>query len=97
MVGKVNISSLFPFLNMKNKPEFLKNFNKTYYTTDAYDDYLERFEKQGLDYAERLEKILKPKKILEIFRCRLWNGRDCVSFEKIGIRSSWNRSFVFLS
>lgn len=84
MVGKVNISSLFPFLNMKNKPEFLKNFNKTYYTTDAYDDYLERFEKQGLDYAERLEKILKPKKFWKFLDVGCGMGGIVLALRKLG-------------
>lgn len=39
---------------------FFKNFNKVYYTTDGYDDYLKRFKKEGKDYALALVKKLNP-------------------------------------
>jgi len=37
-----------------------ENFNKDYYTTDSYDDYLTRFTKEGQDCASRLIKVVEP-------------------------------------
>jgi ubiquinone/menaquinone biosynthesis C-methylase UbiE len=46
---------------MKSKSIYFQRFNRVYYTTDGYDNYLQRFPKQGADYALRLVKRLKPK------------------------------------
>lgn len=44
----------------KDKTSFFRNFNKAYYTTDGYDDYLIRFKREGQNYALRLIDKLKP-------------------------------------
>jgi len=63
MAGRKNGSRPSPFYNMKKnnqKTDFFKNFNQAYYTTDSYDDYLRRYQKEGLCSASNLIKKIKP-------------------------------------
>ena len=87
MIGKVNISSLSLFSNMKNKLAYFKNFNKLYYTTDGYDDYLERFEKQGFDYAERLISEIKPRKFWRFLDIGCGMGGIILALRKLGYQA----------
>ena len=63
MVGKTGGLKQSLFCNMKknsNKPTCFDGFDKTYYTTDGYDDYLTRFKKEGQDTVLRLIKVIEP-------------------------------------
>lgn len=42
------------------KTNWFENFNKAYYTTDGYDDYLTRFKKEGRGIALRLIEAIEP-------------------------------------
>lgn len=43
-----------------NTTSYFDRFNKNYYTTDGYDDYLTRFEKEGQDIVQKLLKVIAP-------------------------------------
>jgi ubiquinone/menaquinone biosynthesis C-methylase UbiE len=72
---------------MKSKLSFYKNFDKTYYTTGGYDDYLQRFEKQGFDYASKLVKILKPKKSWRFLDVGCGMGGIVLALRKLGYKA----------
>lgn len=63
MVGKINGLRKFLSYNMRksnDKTTFFENFNRDYYSTDGYDDYLTRFKREGREYALGLVSKLKP-------------------------------------
>jgi SAM-dependent methyltransferase len=45
---------------IKNNNTNFDRFNKNYYTTDGYNDYMIRFEEEGKDVIKRLIKIIEP-------------------------------------
>jgi ubiquinone/menaquinone biosynthesis C-methylase UbiE len=47
---------------MKNKKNCKQEFDKKYYTTGGYKEYLKWFDEEGLEYADGLIKFFKPKK-----------------------------------
>ncbi len=85
--GRANILNLFPFSNRKSKLDCFKKFDKLYYTTGGYDDNLERFEKQGFDYAERLIKAIKPKKTWEFLDIGCGMGGIILALRKLGYQA----------
>lgn len=63
MVGKINGLRQSPFCNMRKssiKTSYFDKFDRKYYTTDGYDDYLTRFEKEGQDTVQKLIKVIAP-------------------------------------
>jgi len=70
-----------------NKTIYFRNFDKTYYATGGYDDYLQRFQKQGLDYALRLVKILKPRKSWRFLDVGCGMGGIVLALRKLGFRA----------
>lgn len=63
MAGKINGLKKFPFYNMRknnDKTSVFNDFNKAYYTTGGYDDYLRRFKREGQDYALKLLGVVEP-------------------------------------
>lgn len=86
MIGKTNTLSPFHFSNMKSKLDYFKKFDTTYYTSDGYDDYLQRFERQGFDYVSRLVKILKPKKSWRFLDVGCGMGGIVLALRKLGYR-----------
>lgn len=72
---------------MKSKVNYFRKFNKTYYTTDGYDDYLERFKRQGFDYAKRLIKILKPEKSWKFLDVGCGMGGIVLALRKLGFKT----------
>lgn len=72
---------------MKSKLAYFEKFDRTYYTTDGYDDYLERFQKQGLDYVLRLVKLLKPDKSWKFLDVGCGMGGIVLALRKLGYRT----------
>jgi ubiquinone/menaquinone biosynthesis C-methylase UbiE len=72
---------------MQSKVSFYRHFNKEFFTTDAYDDYLQRFEKQGLGYALRLKKFLNPKKDWKFLDIGCGMGGIVLALRKMGFRA----------
>jgi len=72
---------------MKSKLEYFKKFDKEYFSTGGYDDYLERFEAQGLDYAQRLIKTLKPKKSWKFLDVGCGMGGIVLALRKFGFEA----------
>lgn len=61
MAGNISGLRKSPFFNMrKTKSFWFKNFNKLFYTTGAYDGYLQRFDQEGKNYALRIVDKIKP-------------------------------------
>lgn len=63
MAGKINGLSQYPFCNMRKsniKTSGFDGFDKTYYSTDGYDDYLVRFEEEGREMVSRLVDVVIP-------------------------------------
>lgn len=72
---------------MKSNSVYFKNFDKNYYTTGGYDDYLERFEKQGMNYAQRLIKIIKPEKSWNFLDVGCGMGGIVLALRKLGFKA----------
>jgi len=72
---------------MKNKPNFFEKFDEAYYTSDGYDDYLERFEREGLNSARRLIKKLKPKKTWRFLDVGCGMGGIVSALRKLGYKT----------
>ena len=72
---------------MKNRFNYFEKFDKTYFTTGGYDDYLERFEEQGKDYALRLIKKIKPEKSWKFLDVGCGMGGIVLALRKLGFEA----------
>jgi ubiquinone/menaquinone biosynthesis C-methylase UbiE len=74
-----------PFSSGKLK--YFEKFNKLFYATGGYDDYLKRFKSQGLDYAERLIKAIKAKKSWRFLDIGCGMGGIVLALRKMGYKA----------
>ena len=99
MVGKINGSKKFLFYNMRknnNKTSVFNDFNKAYYTTGGYDDYLKRFKKEGQDYASKLIGVVKPDSNWRFLDVGCGMGGLVLALRELGVEAWGDRGFSFL-
>jgi SAM-dependent methyltransferase len=88
MAGKRDGLKQFLSLNMmKVSPTRFKNFNKSYYTTGSYEDYLQRFEEEGQDFASRIIKKLKPSPSWRFLDVGCGMGGVVLALRKLGFEA----------
>jgi SAM-dependent methyltransferase len=69
---------------MRDRKKFFKKFNKEYYTTCGYSDYLSDFEQEGIDYAKQLVKKVKPEKSWKFIDIGCGMGGVVLGLRKLG-------------
>lgn len=63
-------------------------FNKLYYSTDGYDDYLIRYTQEGQDYATKIVRLLKPQRHWKFLDVGCGMGGLIMALRKIGYEAS---------
>jgi ubiquinone/menaquinone biosynthesis C-methylase UbiE len=66
---------------------FSGKFDKDYYSSGGYKDYLKKFERVGFVYAKRLVKVLKPKKYWKFLDVGCGMGGVILALRKMGYKA----------
>ncbi|MDD5146623.1 MAG: methyltransferase domain-containing protein [Candidatus Pacebacteria bacterium] len=69
---------------MRDRKKLFKEFNKEYYTSGGYTDYLSDFKQEGLDYAKQLIKKIKPEKSWKFLDVGCGLGGVVLGLRKLG-------------
>lgn len=91
MDGKTNGLNQSLFYSMKKnnlKTSRFDNFDKAYYSTDGYDDYLLRYKKEGEDLIKKLLKVIEPNQNWKFLDVGCGMGGTILALRKRGL-SAW--------